>query len=119
MDSDCSGIPVYLFDGRLVVYAIDPLLKDRMKLIIDEDVAKVAEFMRRNIEAVKLQRVSRALVQLGALIWPEQYAEDRFLAFRQELSPLEPDADSQRRPRIPPARKGIDKEPNGNNPVDN
>ncbi|WP_423951370.1 hypothetical protein [Candidatus Binatus sp.] len=69
-----------------------------MKLIVDEDVAKVAEFMRLNIDAIKLQRVARALVQLGELIWPEQYPEDRYLAFRQEISPLERAADSPQQP---------------------
>jgi hypothetical protein len=44
-----------------------------MKLIVDEDIAKVAEFMLRNCPAVKLQKIARGLVQLGELIWPEQY----------------------------------------------
>ena len=57
-----------------------------MKLIVDEDVAKVAEFMRLNIDAIKLQRVARALVQLGELIWPEQYPEDRYLALDRKLA---------------------------------
>jgi hypothetical protein len=81
-----------------------------MKLIVDEDVAKVAEFMRRNIDAIKLQRVARALVQLGELIWPEQYPQDRFLPFRQEVSPLERVADSPQQPdaKLPDRTGGRD-----------
>jgi hypothetical protein len=37
--------------------------------IVDTDVAKVAEFMERNIPAHKMRRVSVALVQLAELIW--------------------------------------------------
>jgi hypothetical protein len=48
------------------------LLLDRfspMKIIVDRDVAKVAEFMERNMIAPKLQEVAHGLAKLVDLIW--------------------------------------------------
>jgi hypothetical protein len=40
-----------------------------MKIHVDADVAKVAEFMVRNVPAVKLDIVARSLVQISELLW--------------------------------------------------
>jgi hypothetical protein len=40
-----------------------------MKIIVDRDVAKVAEFMERNLIAPKLQEVAHGLAKLADLIW--------------------------------------------------
>ncbi len=68
-----------------------------MKLVVDKDVAKVAEFMVLNIPGTKLQRVARALVQLGELIWPEKYPETPFYAFGVAQEPMRPSDESQQR----------------------
>ncbi len=40
-----------------------------MKIILDPDVSKVAEFMMRNVKARDLRRVARALAQMADLVW--------------------------------------------------
>lgn len=66
-----------------------------MKLKIDPEVAKVAEFMTRNVPATHLQRVARALVQLGNLIWPEHYPDDPYYPIKLDVDAMEPSAVSQ------------------------
>jgi len=46
-----------------------------MKLIVDEDVAKVAEFMTSNVPALRLQRVARGLMQLVDILYAEVMPE--------------------------------------------
>jgi hypothetical protein len=61
-----------------------------MKLIVDEDVAKVAEFMMRNLPALKLRRIAHGLVELGDLIWrypSMDQPEYTFLLERPTLTP--------------------------------
>jgi hypothetical protein len=57
-----------------------------MKLIVDEDVAKVAEFMSRNLPVHKFQKIARGLVQLCELIYPEEYPwqDAPYFTFRLE-----------------------------------
>jgi len=61
-----------------------------MKLIIDEDVAKVADFMSRNCPAMKLQKIARGLLQLAQLIYPEEYSwqEPPFNPFTVDYEPF-------------------------------
>ena len=40
-----------------------------MKIVLDSDVAKVAEFMLRNVPASDLQRVAHGLSELADLVW--------------------------------------------------
>ncbi len=68
-----------------------------MKLVVDDDVAKVAEFMAQNVPGRKLQKVARALVQLGQLIWPEELPTLPFRAFGVAQAPIRPDL-SERQP---------------------
>ena len=65
-----------------------------MKSIVDEDVAKVAEFLTSNVPALKLQRVARGLLQLVELIYSEEYFSRvapeaaPFRAFREAIEPF-------------------------------
>ena len=65
-----------------------------MKLVVDEHVAKVAEFMVRNVPAMKLQKVARGLLQLTDLIYSEEWFSQvspesgPFNAFSVELTSL-------------------------------
>jgi hypothetical protein len=65
-----------------------------MKLIVDEHVAKVAEFMTKNVPAIKLERVAYGLLQLTRLIYSEEYFSQvrpeaaPFTAFRLEVEPF-------------------------------
>jgi hypothetical protein len=52
-----------------------------MKITIDRDVAKVADFMIRNVPAAKLQSVARSLSQLSDLVWAH-HAVPTVKAFR-------------------------------------
>jgi hypothetical protein len=47
-----------------------------MRIHLDGDVSKVAEFMIRNVSAPKLYQVSQGLSQLAELVWKE-YAISR------------------------------------------
>jgi hypothetical protein len=62
-----------------------------MKLIVDEDVAKVVEFMMHaHIPAQKLQDVARGVVQLAELLWPEDdlWQKPRFSPLRLQIDPF-------------------------------
>lgn len=47
-----------------------------MKIIVDKDVATVAEFMERNLIAPRLQEVAHAVARLADLLWAH-HAIDR------------------------------------------
>jgi hypothetical protein len=55
-----------------------------MKICLDDDVGKVAEFMERNLPARKLQAVADALAQLADLIWARHANARDFRAFDVE-----------------------------------
>lgn len=75
-----------------------------MKILIDGDVAQVAEFMMQNIRARELRRVAHALVQVADLMWTDCIQPEQIHSFRLErdgnraasrplvASPLQPDA---------------------------
>jgi hypothetical protein len=74
-----------------------------MKLIVDEDVAKVAEFMMHaHIPAEKLQDVARGIAQLAELIWPEDdlWQKPRFLPFRLQIESLKSQYSGDSRPPL-------------------
>lgn len=59
---------------------------ESMKISVDTDVSKVAEFMIRNVPAAKLQSVARNLSQLADLVWSHHAipAVKPFRAFQLE-----------------------------------
>jgi hypothetical protein len=62
-----------------------------MKLIVDEHVAKVVEFMMHaHIRAEKLQATARGVMQLAELIWPEDdlWQKPIYRALRLEIESL-------------------------------
>ncbi len=69
-----------------------------MRLVVDDDVARVAEFVTRTIPGDKLRKVARALVQLGELIWLEEIEKERYSAFGVAQEPMRPDL-SQQQPK--------------------
>jgi hypothetical protein len=61
-----------------------------MKLILDADLAKVAEFMLRNVEARRLLTVALALGQLANLCWtPESFDSSEPRLFNLEVYDLD------------------------------
>jgi hypothetical protein len=64
-----------------------------MKLIVDEDVAKVLEFMQHgaHISAKKLQNVAQGVANVDRLIWPPEWQEkpdNVIFPFTVELRPF-------------------------------
>ncbi len=44
-----------------------------MKIVLDSDVAKVADFMLNNVRALELQRVAHAIADLANFVWAPEY----------------------------------------------
>jgi hypothetical protein len=57
-----------------------------MKLVVDEDVAKVAEFLIRSVKAKNIQRVAHGVAQLADLVFSEEW----FRAVAPEAVPFTP-----------------------------
>jgi len=55
-----------------------------MKILIDADVAKVAEFMMRSIPGTRLQPVACAVARLANCLWSEYYDGKQLMAFEIE-----------------------------------
>jgi len=72
-----------------------------MRLTVDDDVGRIAEYMERTIPGDKLKNVARALVQLGELVWRDESDRSRFSAFGIAQEPMRPDV-LQPRPEATP-----------------
>ena len=78
-----------------------------MKIVVDSDVSKVAEFMLRNVKARNLQRVAHALSELSDLVWKPEFYEDA--PVRRRLFSLDSDDDpGLLELRQPPSANGLD-----------
>lgn len=71
-----------------------------MRLQVDEDVTKVANFMQGNMPARKLYLVALAVAKLAPLIWEEYSDSKNFCAFSLKGSGVEdgPGAHSPEQP---------------------
>ncbi|MGA2410099.1 MAG: hypothetical protein ABSG46_06885 [Candidatus Binataceae bacterium] len=60
-----------------------------MKITVDEDVAKVTEFMTRSMPAHKLQGVAHAVARFADFLWAD-YSDKRlrFTAFQIDHPPI-------------------------------
>jgi hypothetical protein len=63
-----------------------------MKISLDSEVARVAEFMVRNLKARDLRRVALAIGQIAELVWTDEYLDqpERLRSFRLEASSVHP-----------------------------
>lgn len=61
-----------------------------MKILIDSDVTKVADFMVNNVRAAELNRVAHAIADLADFVWkPEYIARERkpfFLKWADDIN---------------------------------
>jgi hypothetical protein len=57
-----------------------------MKIVVERNVAKVAEFMMRTVRADDLSRVAHALVQIADLFWQPEKTREELAAYRQSFS---------------------------------
>jgi hypothetical protein len=49
-----------------------------MKVVMDEDVKRVAEFMQENVPADRLAAVARGVGQLAPILWGHYYNSEIF-----------------------------------------
>lgn len=83
-----------------------------MKIVIDSDVSKVADFMLNNVRAAELNRVAHAIADLADFVWkPEYIARERkpfFLKWADEIkSPESPQLPASK-PRNEASREALD-----------
>lgn len=77
-----------------------------MKILIDDDVAKVADYMLRNIKMKNLRRIAHSLASLSDLIWEPSYIESDHQSFKLTW----PDHDLATCVERPPATSTIHRE---------
>jgi hypothetical protein len=56
--------------------------EQKLKILIEDDVAKVADYMLRNIKMKNLQRVAHSLASLSDLVWEPSYIESDHQPFQ-------------------------------------
>jgi hypothetical protein len=80
-----------------------------MKIVIDSDVSKVADFMLNNVRAAELNRVAHAIADLADFVWkPEYIARERkpfFLKWADEIK-----APESRQLLVSKPRNGVSRE---------
>lgn len=57
-----------------------------MRIVIDGDIALVAEFMLKTVKADRLQEVARSIAQLADLVWEPNYIAKSNKPFKLDWS---------------------------------